>query len=186
MNISAMHMGGASAGACLTAGVTKRLRDGAGEVPASLVLVYGVFHAELPSPSEDLQKALEQAQIEPESGSFLHRNYAGSEAACRDPYAFAGNGDVSNQPPVYIVNSEADRLRASGELYSDQLRAAGVPVQVEFEPNTAHGHLNEPYSEGGPRTIDRIVNWLHDASGKRITHRPREEVMATAMEEQDG
>jgi acetyl esterase/lipase len=186
MDASAMHIGGASAGACLTAGVTKRLRDGEGPLPASLVLVYGVLHAELPAPTDDLRRALEREQIESESGSFLHRNYAGSEAACRDPYAFAGNGDVSNQPPVYILNSEADRLRASGELYADRLRAAGVPVQVEFEPNTVHGHLNEPYSAGAPRSIDRIVKWLHDASRERNTQRPGEGVMATSTEGQEG
>ena len=169
MNPDEVHFGGASAGACLAAGVTKRLRDGAGALPASVVLVYPVLHAQLPPPSDDLRAALEREHIDvdPASGSFLHLNYAGSEAACADPFAFAGNGDVSNQPPVYVLNSEADRLRASGELYADQLRAAGVPVRVEYEPNTIHGHLNEPYSEGGPRSIDRIVRWLGDADQRR-------------------
>jgi acetyl esterase/lipase len=164
MNADRIHIGGASAGACLTAGVAKRLRDGAGPLPASLVLVYGVLHAELPPPKDDLRSALEREQIDadPKSGSFLHRNYAGSDEACHDPYAFAGNGVVSGQPPVYILNSDTDRLRASGERYADQLRAADVPVQVEYEPNTVHGHLNEPYSEGGPRSIERIAKWLRD------------------------
>jgi acetyl esterase/lipase len=169
MDPGQMHIGGASAGACLAAGVTKRLRDGAGPLPSSLALVYPVLHAEMPPLSDDVRQALEREQIEadPPSGSFLHLNYAGSEAGCADPYAFAGNGDVSNQPPVYVLNSEADRLRASGELYAEQLQSAGVQARVEYEPNTVHGHLNEPYSDGGPRSIDRIVTWLSDAGLRR-------------------
>jgi acetyl esterase len=77
-----------------------------------------------------------------------------------NPYAFAGNGDVSGQPPVLIVNSEADGLRASGERYGEQLAAAGVAVHVDFEPGTIHGHLNEPETPGSWRSIDRIVAWI--------------------------
>jgi acetyl esterase/lipase len=169
MDPGQMHLGGASAGACLAAGVTKRLRDGAGALPVSVVLVYPVLHAEMPALSDELRTALEREHIDvdPASGPFLHLNYAGSEAGCADPYAFAGNGDVSNQPPVYVLNSEADRLRASGERYAEQLREVGVPVQVEYEPNTVHGHLNEPYSKGGPRSIERIVRWLRDIEQRR-------------------
>ncbi|WP_436790905.1 alpha/beta hydrolase fold domain-containing protein [Yinghuangia sp. YIM S10712] len=56
--------------------------------------------------------------------------YAGSEDVPPDPYAFAGNGDVSGQPPVCILNSDTDPLRASGEAYAAQLAKAGVPLPV--------------------------------------------------------
>ena len=59
------------------AGVTKRLRDGAGEVPATLVLVY-----------------------------------------------------------------------------------PALDVTVEFEPGTAHGHVNEPFTPGGQTSLERIGAWL--------------------------
>ena len=52
-----LHLGGASAGGSLAAGVTKRLRDGAGPLPASLVLVYPTLHAESPPMSEELAGA---------------------------------------------------------------------------------------------------------------------------------
>ena len=53
-----VHLGGASAGGNLVAGVTKRLRDGAGPLPASLVLVYPIVHPELPPLPPDLQEKL--------------------------------------------------------------------------------------------------------------------------------
>ena len=53
-----LHIGGASAGAKLAAGVTKRLRDGAGPSPASLVLAYPSLHRELPPPSAELSATL--------------------------------------------------------------------------------------------------------------------------------
>lgn len=43
-----LHLGGASAGGNLVAGLTKRLRDGAGPLPETLVLAYPIVHGELP------------------------------------------------------------------------------------------------------------------------------------------
>ena len=74
--------------------------------------------------------------------------YAGSEDVFGDPYAFAVNGPLAGQPPVYILNSEIDFLRASGEAYGADLRTAGVDVTVETEPETHHGHVNGPDEPG--------------------------------------
>ena len=49
-----IHIGGASAGGTLAAGVTKRLRDGAGLMPTSVLLAYAVLHAVLPPASTEL------------------------------------------------------------------------------------------------------------------------------------
>lgn len=159
-----VHLGGSSAGGNLAAGVTKRLRDGAGPMPASLVLAYAVLHPSLPAPSDELQAALTRIQpvasFTPETVRGMSLQFAGSEDTLSDPYAFAGNGDVSGQPPVYLLNSEGDALRASAELYAEQLQAAGVDVCIEFEPGTQHGQLNEPLTEGGQRSLERIANWL--------------------------
>ena len=92
----------------------------------------------------------------------MNLQYAGSEDALDDPYTFAPNGDVSGQPPVFILNSDVDVLRASGEAYADALRAAGVDVTVEMEPETRHGHVNEPEHPGASRSIERITTWLRD------------------------
>ncbi|WP_007513256.1 alpha/beta hydrolase [Pseudofrankia saprophytica] len=158
-----IHLGGASAGGNLAAGVTKRLRDGAGPLPASLLLLYSVLHPRLPEPSADLR-----AKTEALTGEFLTAdmapeislNFTGTEAALTDPYAFPAGGDVAGQPPVYVLNSDADSLRSSGEAYAAQLATASVPVRVEFEPGSRHGHLNEPFTAAGERSLDRMTAWL--------------------------
>ncbi|MBL7498237.1 alpha/beta hydrolase [Frankia sp. CNm7] len=162
-----LHLGGASAGGNLAAGVTKRLRDGAGPLPASLLLVYAVLHARLPPASADLRAKTEAGQdlfptadMAPE----INLNFTGTTAALADPYAFPANGDVAGQPPVYVLNSDADFLRASGEAYAAQLAAASVPVRVEFEPGSRHGHLNEPFTVAGERSLDRMTAWLAAAA----------------------
>jgi acetyl esterase/lipase len=158
-----LHFGGASAGAHLVAGVAKRLRDGAGPLPASLVLAYPNAHPELPPASAELRAALAKAPPEMLTPSIIREinlNYAGSEDVFDDVYAYPGVGDVSGLPPVFILNSEADSLRSSGERFGEQLADAGVPVRVEYEPGTVHGHLNQPDDPAAMRSIERLVAWL--------------------------
>jgi acetyl esterase len=160
-----LHIGGASAGGNLTAGVTKRCRDGAGPLPASLVLIYPLVHAPLPPISDEIEQAMAAAKpgAMALSANDMHRinvQYAGNEQRLTDPYAFAANGELAGQPPCLILNAEADYLRASGEAYGQALNAAGVPTEVLFEPGSAHGHLNEPFTPEAARSIDRIVAWI--------------------------
>jgi acetyl esterase/lipase len=158
-----LHFGGASAGAHLVAGVTKRLRDQAGPLPASLVLVYPNLHPVLPPPSDDLRAALAKRPPElltPAVMRDINLNYAGSAAVFDDMYAYPGNGDVSGLPPVFVLNSEADSLRSSGERFAEQLSEAGVVVRVEYEPGTVHGHLNQPDDPAAVRSIERMASWL--------------------------
>jgi len=165
VELARLHFGGASAGAHLVVGVSKRLRDTDGPMPASLVLAYPNLHPVLPPPSEDLRTAL--AQGPPELLTLdvmrdINRNYAGSEAVFDDVYAYPGNGDVSGLPPVFVLNSERDSLRASGERFGEQLAEAGVPVRVEYEPGTMHGHLNQPDDPAALRSIERMAVWLSE------------------------
>ncbi len=164
-----LHLGGASAGANLVAGVTKRLRDGAGPLPASLVLAYPIVHPELPPLPAELRDKLETEKsavsFPVETVREFNLQYAGSESVLSDPYAFAANGPLAGQPPVYILNSEVDFLRASGETYGEQLRIAGVDVIVETEPGTHHGHLNGPDEPGASASVTRLTTWLREHGG---------------------
>ena len=157
-----LHLGGASAGASLAGGVAKRLRDGQGTPPASLVLVYPTLHPDLPDMSDELAAATEaiRAAMPGELFQWMQLNYAGTEEVFADPYAFPGVGDVGGQPPIYILNSDTDVLRASGEAYAAALTAAGGAVTCEYEPGTGHGHLNEPDLAEAVRSVDRIAAWL--------------------------
>ena len=163
--IDDLHLGGASAGGNLVAGVTKRLRDGAGPLPSSLVLVYPIVHGELPALPPDLQELAAAGPgpgFSPDVVREMNLQYAGAEAVLDDPYAFAPNGELAGQPPVFVLNSESDFLRASGQAYAEALRAAGVDVTVVMEPGTSHGHVNGPDMTGAQDSIERIVTWLRD------------------------
>jgi acetyl esterase len=164
--VDRVHLGGASAGANLVAGVTKRLRDGAGRLPASVVLAYPVVHAELPeSAGVDLVGIARRAGdlfFSPDTTRRMALNYVGDAHLFADPYAFASNGDVSGQPPVYVLNCEDDSLRASGHAYVTQLECAGVNVYEETLPRSRHGVLNRPGTDDGCSGIERIARWLID------------------------
>lgn len=170
-----LHLGGASAGGSLTAGVTKRLRDTEDALPATLVLVYPTLHPELLRPDgeadgDTMGDTMGETTPDPAAGimRWMNLNYAGSEALLGDPYAFPGFGDLSGQPPVYILNSDNDPLRPSGERYGKGLAAAGVPVTVEFEPGTGHGHLNEPLQPAASASIERIAAWIEQQDRSAI------------------
>ena len=170
-----LHFGGASAGAHLVAGVTKRLRDGAGPMPASLVLAYPNLHSTPPPQSDALRAALTEGPPDfftPAVMRDINLNYAGSEAVFDDVYAYPGNGDVSGLPPVFVLNSERDSLRASGERFGEQIAAAGGTVRVEYEPGTVHGHLNQPDDPAALRSIERMVDWLSQPAGAHGAVRP--------------
>lgn len=159
-----LHIGGASAGGNLTAGVTKRLLDGAGPIPASLLLAYPLVHSVMP-PWKDprIQRELEQtgATLLPDDfAEILMINYAGGEIGLSDPYAVPAVGSVDPaHPPTFVLHGEWDTLRRSSEAYAEQLAEAGVEVREETEPRALHGSLGR-FDEDGPSGIARMVRWL--------------------------
>lgn len=165
-----LHLGGASAGAALTAALTGRLKDAAGQMPASLLLAYPLVHAELPPLREELLEKMEGVPPElafgPDFIREINLNFAGSEENFRDPHAFAGEGTLEGFPPAYIITSEADTLRASGELFAAQLEAAGVPVRIDMEPDTVHGHLDHPHTAPAQHSVENMLAWLHEAAAQ--------------------
>jgi acetyl esterase len=163
-----LHLGGASAGASLTAGVTLRLRDGAGPMPASLTLLYPLVHPELPEASEATIAAVSTLATEqrfaPDGIAYVNLNYVGSHEGLSDPTAFPGLDTLGGQPPVCIIVAERDDLRPSGELYARQLAAADVVVSLTVEEDAVHGHLNEPGNPAAMRSLDRMTTWITGAA----------------------
>jgi acetyl esterase len=104
----------------------------------------------------------------------INLNFAGSEENFKDPHAFAGEGGLVGFPPVYIINSESDTLRASGELFATQLEAAGVPVRMDMEQGSMHGHLDHPHTKPARNSVERMRAWLQTAARKAAPadHRP--------------
>lgn len=112
-------LGGASAGACLSAAATLRAVHSGDPVPERLLLVYGLFHRELPPLPDSVASRLRGpnrfAAFTPASVAAMMRNYAGSERALRDPHAIPGGGDLAGMPPCVLVDADRDSLRAFHE-----------------------------------------------------------------------
>ncbi|MDQ0613999.1 acetyl esterase [Microbacterium sp. W4I4] len=166
---SAWSLGGASAGAALASGAALRLRDSAGasasERPRTLVFAYGLFHGSLPRLRPEIATKFaalppEAARLTPETLEALALNYVGRSGLLSEAYAFAGGHDLVGLPPVLLVNSDSDSIRASGEAFAAELAAASVDIAVVNEPGTIHGHLSTPDHPGAARSAQRIVNWL--------------------------
>ncbi|MCX7522551.1 alpha/beta hydrolase fold domain-containing protein [Microbacterium sp. STN6] len=159
-----LSLGGASAGGKLTAGASLRLRDAGAVQPRSMMLAYPLLHSDMPEPSAEL--AAKITALPPELAfprevtDMFNINYVGDASLLANPYAFPGTADLRGLPPAFILNSDADTLRASGEAYGAALVAAGVDTLVIREEGTRHGHLNEPQNPGAHRSIERMAAWL--------------------------
>ncbi|GIM96276.1 alpha/beta hydrolase fold domain-containing protein [Paractinoplanes toevensis] len=137
-------IGGASAGAALALAATLRARDAGGPVPDALLLAYPFAHFPNPAADADLAAALSEAL--PPGARFtaagiedMVRNYVG-RISDLPPDALPGAARLTGLPPAWILLSEYDDLRTSGELLARQLDSATVFV-AEGAP---HGHLNHP------------------------------------------
>lgn len=175
--IERLHLGGASAGACLSAGVALRLASGAGPRPATLTLVYPLVHAELPEAQPEAAAAAAalppELRFTPDFVRALNVNYVGRADLLDDPIAFPASGYLGGLPPTYIINAEADDLRSSGEAFAAMLRTAGVPVRVEYEPGTVHGYLDKPEEPAATRTVERLRTWFEGAPPSAPDSTPR-------------
>ena len=161
------RLGGASAGAALVGLTAVRLRDGAGPAPRSLLLVYPTMHAHLPPVSDELRAALDampatEMAFTPLSVDLLNGYLAAGVPAAE---AFCGEGELAGLPPTLVLNVEWDSLRASGELFAQQLADAGVPVVRVTEPAAVHGHLDRPGDPTALASLERMSAWLSTDGG---------------------
>ena len=163
-----IYLGGASAGAAFAAAQVKYLLSEDLPIPERLALVYPVVHPLLPTPTEEQRLAAENL---PERDLFddqvmagMHYMYAGSIANMSNPLAFGGVGEVAGFPPTFILNSEHDMLRPSGEYFGRQLAESGVEVAVATETGSRHGQLDQPDNPHGQKSLARLIAWFEGRS----------------------
>lgn len=72
-------------------------------------------------------------------------------------------------PATVLVHADADDLRASGEQFAEQLRAAGVDVAESVQRGTVHGYLNRPEEHERARDDARATIAHFVAELRRIT-----------------
>ena len=158
-------LGGASAGGCLTVSAALRLRDRGGAMPSALLLAYPALHAVLPPlpPEEEAELDVLPRLFRFDAAEVyeMFERYLGmSPAKADDGYAIPALADLRSLPQTLIVNSDYDRLRASGESFACALAAAGVDVESIREPGTLHGHLNTIGLRGAEASLDRFASFL--------------------------
>jgi acetyl esterase/lipase len=140
---AAVHLGGASAGAHLSAEVALRLRDESQPQPRSLIFAYGPFHPVLPRNAAVLERT--RILPEPEIDRIrqyeeIHAHYAGP-GNLGNERAFPALAPLAGLPPAYFLNSDIDDLRASAQAFAASIVLAGGAALSEVEPLSRHGHL---------------------------------------------
>lgn len=164
-------LGGGSAGANLCAGAVIRMRSWEHPLPKGVVLVYGLFHPELPPIEPHLRERVGGLhgllQFRPGTIRALTGNYAGSVEATADPEAFPGGHDLTRFPQTLLVDADRDTIRSSGERFHAELLDAGVDVEYQVVPDVYHGFLAHPGRPGFRRGIADIAAWLDELESDR-------------------
>lgn len=157
---SHLHFGGGSAGGCLVAGATFRLRDAGEPLPASLYLAYPVLEGRLPPAAPHMLAALRKTKLPPDEWlAAMFATWAGP-ASWTDPHVAPGLADPSGLPPTYVLTCGRDALRRSSEPYVDRLSAAGVAVWHDVLDRSEHAPLDRPGTPDGERAVARLRSWL--------------------------
>ena len=159
-----VFIGGGSAGACLSGALSLMARDRGIELKGVLP-IYPLAHEELPAMSDEVAKLVEGIHYLTQEFCRLHNGWliegvAAQTAAQR--HCFPGDSaDKSGQAPFLVIHAERDSLRATGELWVQQLRASGVWVDEMIEPGALHGYLSMgPSDAGANHTLDVMARWI--------------------------
>jgi len=133
---------GESAGGNMAANVCIRARDEGVQRPVYQVLVYPVCGYDF-----DTASYREMTRAMPLNTPMMHwffDNYLRSPADGATPMISLDNADLSDLPPVTIVNAELDPLRSEGEALARQFQSAGVAT----EQRTYNGVTHEFFGMG--------------------------------------
>jgi acetyl esterase/lipase len=170
-NPNQIFVGGVSAGGCLAATLAHLDRDRGTHYISGQLLNCPVLHHELPAASEELKAKLVELKgflFTDEMVEQLNKNAVpNGDLANSDPRWWAGQvANLQGLPPAQIINCEYDSLRASGEKYAEDLKAAGVNVELITEAGVPHAHLNRVPADCPEHavTVNRIIHYV-----KKIT-----------------
>jgi acetyl esterase len=159
-----ISVGGASAGANLSAGAVLRVRDDDGWLPAALLSAYPVAHPVLPPASASLAALMAELprmlRFLPEDTDFITGNYLGGARSRADGYAMPALAVLDGLCPVVVLNAEFDDLRPSGEAFTAALARAGVDVRQVLVRGLPHGFLNQPAA--ALRPVDQALDLMAD------------------------
>jgi acetyl esterase len=133
----ALAVGGDSAGGTLAAACALHARDTGLSLALQILITPGTTaHADTPSHARFARDHL----LDAESIRWFFDHYI--DRSDRDDWRFAPlNAEVEGVAPACIVLAECDPLVDEGIAYADQLRHAGVPVQLELARGVTHDFI---------------------------------------------
>ncbi|MGN6742989.1 MAG: alpha/beta hydrolase, partial [Amnibacterium sp.] len=155
-------IGGASAGANLAVAAVLRARDAGQPLPSAMLLAYPALHFPTPALHDDLAAEMRELPLllrfTPRMITDITAAYLGRITDIPSNL-MPGLADLTDLPPARIVVSEYDDLRASGELFTEQLTERGIRAELTVAAGMLHGHLNIPPVAELPE-IGRSIDFL--------------------------
>lgn len=137
INIKRLLFIGDSAGGCLTAGVTQYIRDHGGPVAKGVILVFPVTDR---STNYESKRRYRDAAWPENANENMWDIYLANGDHGMLKYAVPNQSDdFSHLPPTYIEAAEIDVLHDEAFAYAENLKAAGVAVEVYEVPGGYHG-----------------------------------------------
>jgi len=102
------------------------------------------------------------------SVQWYWQHYLASAEDGRDPRASPLLAtDHSGLPPALVITAEYDPLRDEGEQYAEQLRAAGVPVELTRYDGMMHGFFTmSGVLDGGRQAVGQAAEFLRTRFGE--------------------
>ncbi|MBX3530956.1 MAG: alpha/beta hydrolase [Rhizobiaceae bacterium] len=159
VDTSRIAIGGDSAGANLAAAACLALR-GTADLPMAQLLIYPCVHFEMSFPAyrENADAPLLQTKGMP----GVNAMYVPKETDRKNPLAAPLHAEShAGLPPAFVAVAQYDPLRDDGYAYADQLRAAGVAVEVDDGKGLIHGYLRAmEYCRASRDSLGRMCAWL--------------------------
>lgn len=164
VDASKVFIGGISAGGALAACVATMDRDQGNTRIAGQLLNCPILHSVIPEPSHEASEDFKQWSFlidNNEVGPLLTR--LGSNVPEAQPWWWAGEiGDFTGMPATQIINCQYDGIRPSGEKYGEQLKLAGIDVEVLLQLGVPHAHINR-IPDDCPEmveTLNSMIEWI--------------------------
>jgi acetyl esterase len=162
LGVSAVSVGGTSAGGNLAAALALLSRDRGGPAIAFQLLEQPT--TDLTGGRPSLRDYRDQWGLTAHDLFEGYGFYAPDAATRREGYASPLlAADLSGLPPAFVLVNEFDPLHDDGVAYADRLRAAGVPVRVITARGHVHGSLYGAVPLSGRRYRAELAAALREA-----------------------
>jgi acetyl esterase len=134
-----LAVGGDSAGANLALAAALALRDADEKLLSFQLLIYGVYSADVESPS--WQRFGQGAGLSQTQFRWILETYLENPAQQRDWRAAPLLADLKGLPPAHLIVGSLDPLQDDSNNLAAKLKAAGVPSNLTIYQGINHGFI---------------------------------------------